>query len=198
MHNLVSTFYAKNFLNFFPKPLDNPARACYTVFNNRETKKGVKAMTNENIFRNLISFYTSRAFTDNYIFGFTLAGMVYMVTINHADDVLPYVMNLDKASRGQGYALRFKPNKAQKAVLMESGDIKALCSMEYFEECVNNSKYNKGEIFEKMVTESFGLTWEKDNVPYTDAGDIRVGQIDYQIKFEKATFTNEKSMMLMA
>jgi hypothetical protein len=154
-------------------------------------------MTNANILHNLISFYTDRAFTDNYIFGFTMAGMVYMVTIDHADDVLPYIMTLDKASRGQGYALRFKPNKAQKAVLMENGKAEALCSVEFFEECVENSKYNKGEIFEKMVTESFGLEWEKDNVPYTEAGDIKVGRKSYQIKFEKATFTNEKSMSLM-
>ena len=154
-------------------------------------------MTNANILHNLISFYSDRAYTDNYIFGFTMAGMIYMVTINHADDVLPYIMTLDKASRGQGYALRFKPTKAQKTVLMESGYVEAICSVEFFEECVENSKYNRGEIFEKMVTESFGQDWEKDNVPYTDAGDVEVNGIAYQIKFEKETFTNEKSMVLM-
>ena len=36
--------------------------------------------------------------------------------------------------------------------------------------------------------------WEKDNVPFTEAGDIEVNGIAYQIKFEKATFTNEKSI----
>ena len=154
-------------------------------------------MTNNNILHKLISFYTRRSFTDNYIFGFALAGMIYMITVDDAKDILPYVMTLDKASRGQGYALRFKPNKAQKAVLLERGLVKTLCSVEYFEECVENSKYNKGEIFEKMVTESFGQVWTKDNVPYTEAGDITVGLVDYQIKFDKATFTNEKSISLM-
>jgi hypothetical protein len=154
-------------------------------------------MTNENIFRNLISFYTKNAYTDNYIFGFTMAGMVYAVTILGADDTLPFVMTLDKASRGQGYSLRFKPNKSQKAVLMESGKVESLCSVEFFNECVENSKYNRGEIFEKMVTENLGIEWVKDNVPYTDGGDVEVDGIAYQIKFEKATFTNEKSMSLM-
>jgi len=154
-------------------------------------------MMNNNIFHNLISFYTNHAYTDNYVFGFTCAGMVYAVTIHHADGILPYVMTLDKASRGQGYSLRFKPNKAQKAVLMENGEVQALCSVEYFNDCVENSIYNRGEIFEKMVTENLGVEWEKDNVPYTDGGDVEVDGIAYQIKFEKATFTNEKSMGLM-
>ena len=155
-------------------------------------------MTNNNIFHKLISFYTDRAFTDNYIFGFTFAGMVYAVEIRKADSLLPFVMTLDKASRGQGYALRFKPNKAQKALLMENGDVVSLCSVEFFNETVENSKYNKGEIFEKMVTEQmFGQVWEKDNVPYTDGGDVYDSTNAYQIKFEKATFTNEKSMSLM-
>lgn len=152
---------------------------------------------NNNIFRNLIKFYTNHAYTDNYIFGFVAGDMIYAVTIRNADNMLPYIMKLDKASRGQGYSLRFKPDKAQKALLLAEGAT-AICSAEFFEECVANSKYNKGEIFEKMVTEQiFGQIWEKDNVPYTDAGDVEDKGIAYQIKFEKATFTNEKSMNLM-
>lgn len=153
---------------------------------------------NNNIFRNLINFYTEHAFTDNYIFGFTMGGMVYASTILGADNMLPFVMKLDKASRGQGYALRFKPDKAQKTLLMAEGLITPICTTTYFDECVANSKYNRGEIFEKMVTEQmFGQVWEKDNVPYTDGGDVEDCGIAYQIKFEKATFTNEKSMSLM-
>ena len=56
------------------------------------------------------------------------------------------------------------------------------------------SKYNRGEVFEKLITEYFGQTWVKDNIPYTEAVDIEVDGIAYQIKFEKATFTNEKTL----
>ena len=59
---------------------------------------------------------------------------------------------------------------------------------------VETSKYNRGEIYEKIVTEFFGKEWEKDNVPYTEAGDLEVNGIAYQIKFEKATFVNEKGL----
>ena len=43
----------------------------------------------------------------------------------------------------------------------------------------------------------FGQIWEKDNVPFTDDGDLTVDGIAYQLKFEKATFINEKQMMRM-
>ena len=78
-----------------------------------------------------------------------------------------------------------------------TGKTTVLCSTEYFEATVKASKYNKGEILEKMVTEYFGQTWTKDNVPYTEDGDITVDGIKYQIKFEKATFINEGQMIRM-
>lgn len=155
-------------------------------------------MENANILKNLLKFYTTNAYTDNYIFGFVCAGMVYAVTMFSADDTLPYLLKLDKASRGQGYALRFKPDKAQKALLMSEGEVTAICSEQMFDEMVDNSIYNRGEMFEKLVTEQmFGQMWEKDNVPYTQAGDVEDAGVAYQVKFEKATFTNEKSMMIM-
>ena len=155
-------------------------------------------MENANILKNLLDFYTENAYTDNYIFGFRHAGMIYAVEILSADNMLPYIMKLDKASRGQGYALRFKPDKAQKALLLSQGAT-AVCSEQMFDDMVSDSKYNRGEIFEKLVTEQvFGQVWEKDNVPYTDGGDVAdENGVAYQIKFEKATFTNEKSMMIM-
>ena len=109
---------------------------------------------------------------------------------------MPYILKLDKASRGAGYSLRFCPNKNQKAFLLSKGAY-PLCSKDFFETSVKESKYNKGEIFEKMVTEYFGQIWEKDNIPFTEDGDLTVNGIAYQIKFEKATFTNEKTLARM-
>lgn len=154
-------------------------------------------MKNANIMKNLINYYTETAYTDNYIFGFVSANMVYAVSLKNADNVLPYIMKLDIASRGQGYSLRFKPDKAQKALLLSYGAT-AICSTDMFDDMVSDSKYNRGEIFEKLVTEQmFDQVWEKDNVPYTDGGDIESNGTAWQVKFEKATFTNEKTMMNM-
>ena len=149
-------------------------------------------MMNTTIFAKLINGYNDTSYTHNYIMGFTDRDNVYAIVCDAS--VLPYATILDKASRGAGYSLRFKPNKAQKEYLKANGQMSILCSKAYFEDICNDSIYNRGEIFEKLVTEWYGLEWHKDNVPYTDGGDIEVNGIAYQIKFEKATFTNEKSL----
>lgn len=146
--------------------------------------------TNTALHMNLIDRYNAVAFTHEYIWGFEYKGNVYMATTDAS--VMPFVTCLDKASRGAGYALRFCPNAQQKLALMPMATL--LCSKKFFDETVADSKYNKGEIFEKMVTEHMGQVWEKDNVPFTEDGDITVDGIAYQIKFQKATFCNEKSI----
>ena len=140
----------------------------------------------------LINHYNNTSFTHNYIFGFTYKGNVY--SVETTSEILPFITTVDKASRGAGLALRFKPNTSIKLMLMDKG-AKVICSVEHFNEVLTSGKYNKGEVFEMMITESKGQTWTKDNVPYTEDGDITVDGIAYQIKFEKATFINEKQMM---
>ena len=148
-------------------------------------------MQNEVIKKMLQDGYNNVAFTDKYILGWTLDHVVYMAVCDRW--LVDRVTCLDMASRGAGYALRFKPNKSQKILLMTCG-AQAICSEKFFNEMVAESRYNRGEIFEKLVTEKFGQVWEKDNVPFTIDGDITVDGTAYQIKFEKATFTNEKSL----
>ena len=69
-----------------------------------------------------------------------------------------------------------------------------LCSKEFFLNECKKSIYNKGRVFEKMVTEYYGQEWGWDNVPFTEAGDIEIDGVAYQIKFEKATYVTEKRL----
>ena len=149
---------------------------------------------NTTMFEYLINEYNRLAYTHNYIYGFEYKGVVYAVTTTN--EIMPYILKLDKASRGAGYSLRFKPTNAQKVLLISYG-AEVVCSIDYFNGVVAETKYNKGEVFEKMVTEAYGQEWKKDNVPFTDDGDLTVNNIAYQIKYEKATFTNEKSLTKM-
>lgn len=142
----------------------------------------------------LIRFYNAHAYTHKYILGFRLNGQVYFVTVDGKE--LDFVTKLDKASRGAGYSLRFKPNKAQKNYLMSLG-AEVLCSEKMFDELKKMSKYNFGELFEKLITEMNGQEWTKDNVPFTEDGDLTVDGVAYQLKFEKATFITEAQMMRM-
>lgn len=148
-------------------------------------------MTNTTIFNELVNGYNALAYTHEYMFGFEDRGTIYCAITNAS--VLNLVCTLDRASRGAGFALRFKPNKAQKE-LLKTFELIPICSSLYFNQLVADTKYNKGEVFEKLMTEYFGQVWEKDNVPFTEDGDLTVNGIAYQIKFEKATFTNEKTL----
>lgn len=147
-------------------------------------------MTNITLFHSLIANYNALSFTHNYIFGFEYKGMIYRTTTT--SEVLPYVLCLDKASRGAGYSLRFRPTTEQKLMLLMGAEV--LCSKDFFKAEVAKSKYNAGEIFEKMVTESLGQEWKKDSVPFTKDGDVTANGTAYQIKFQNATFTNEKQL----
>ena len=152
-------------------------------------------MMNTALFQNMITRYNELSYTHDYIFGFAFKGNIYMITTT--SEILPYILKLDRASRGQGYSIRFSPNTDQKIFLLTQ-KAELICSKEYFDLQVSESKYNKGEIFEKIVTEKFGQTWEKDNVPFTKGGDVELENgIAYQVKFEKATFTNEKTLARM-
>jgi len=139
----------------------------------------------------MIRYYNNKAYTHNYIFGFQYKGKVYDIKTN--SDILPAILKLDKASRGAGMSLRFRPTKAIKEMLINLG-AEELCSSEDLKAETEAIKYNVGEWFEKRETEKVGQTWEKDSVPFWEDGDLTVNGIAYQIKFENATFINEKTM----
>ena len=151
-------------------------------------------MKNNEIKKMLVDFYNRNAYTHKYIFGYTNKGNVYFVQVDGS--MLDYLTKLDKASRGAGYSLRFKPDRTQKSLMLDLNPT-LLCSVEYFNAMVETSKYNRGEVFEKMITELYGQEWVKDNVPFTEDGDLTVDGVAYQLKFEKATFITEGQMMRM-
>lgn len=142
----------------------------------------------------MIEGYNRFSFSHNYIFGFADRGNVYMCEADST--VLPYVLTLNSDGRGGGYALRFKPNRAQKELLKHRSEI--LCSESYFNSLVANGKYNAGEIFEKLVHDYFGVKWHKDNIPFTVDGDIWLNATPYQIKFFKGTFITEKQLVKLS
>lgn len=152
--------------------------------------KGRVIMNNVVMF--LMNRYERLAYTNKYIFGFRLNGLVYA----YYTQSLTVGMVADTASKKNGgqKSLRYCPKKAEKQALIESGMATPICTETYFDSMVENSRYNKGEIFEKIITEKCGQKWEKDNKKFTECGDIVVKNVHYQIKFEKATFTNETTL----
>ena len=143
----------------------------------------------------MIRKYHKTAFTENYICGFIFNHKVYCVYMSGED--INKVMSFGRGSRNRGKSLRYRPTKAIKAMMLTLG----ACYMgteKDFMDMVNNSIYNKGEIFEKMVTEKYGQNWEKDSVPFYKGADLTVGYKAYSIKFQEATFCTEQTLSRLA
>jgi hypothetical protein len=134
----------------------------------------------------MIKTYRKYSVADSYILGFVVDKMLYMLEVA---EIAPRFLNVEEASRNQGENLRLRLRKAHKASLMKKNPI-CLGSAD----CLNAEKYNKGEIFEKLVTEYFGQTWKKDTVPFYKDGDITVDGKKIQIKLDSATLMNTKQI----
>lgn len=139
-------------------------------------------MTKNTMIRN----YRKFSVADSYILGFIYDKMLYMLEVA---EIAPRFLNVEEASRNQGENLRLRLKKAHKTSLMKKNPI-CLGSAD----CLNAEKYNKGEIFEKLVTEYFGQVWKKDTVPFYKDGDITVNGKKIQIKLDSATLMNTKQI----
>lgn len=134
----------------------------------------------------MIKNYRKYSAADSYIVGFVLNKMLYFVEMA---EIKPRFLNVEVASRNQGENLRLRIKKAQKESLMKKNPI---CLG--FSDLLNEEKYNKGEIFEKLVTEYYGQEWKKDTIPFWVQGDINVDGREVQIKLDSATLMNTKQV----
>lgn len=138
-------------------------------------------MTKQTMIRN----YRKYSVADSYIIGFVYGGNVYFTEVK---EIAPRFLNIEEASRNQGMNLRlrikaqYRAQLSKKAICLGSADI------------LTESKYNKGEIFEKYITEFFGQVWEKDTIPFYEDGDITVDGRKVQIKLDSATLCNTKQI----
>ena len=122
---------------------------------------------------------------EKYIIGFSHKGNIYMKMVDHLDlDMI----TLESASKNQGTSLRFRPKSAHKAQMI----LESICLGSI--EMILDQKYNKGEMFEKVITEYYGQEWVKDTIPFHKAGDLNLNGIEIQIKFEKAALCTSKTI----
>ena len=66
-------------------------------------------MMNTSLFEKMVNRYNELSYTHNYIYGFYFQNNVYMVEATA--EVMPYILKLDKASRGGGLQLEILPNQ---------------------------------------------------------------------------------------
>lgn len=134
----------------------------------------------------MINEYKAHSAADYYIVGYIYAHDVYFTITPEIDADW---LKVEKASRNQGENLRLRMSSATKKALMTTNPV---CLGN--ESLLSDGKYNKGENFEKMVTEYFGQEWHKDTVPFWEAGDITLDGKEVQIKLDSATLMNTKHL----
>ena len=136
----------------------------------------------------LIRWYRQMNCSEMYILGFIRNHRVYL--IHYDGEIPPRYIRYCQASRGMGSQIRFDPIVKYKDQLIRKG---AACIGDESELFPASCK-NRGERFEKLVFEMAGQKWQKDCVPCWVAGDININGVEIQIKFEKATFTDEQKI----
>ena len=144
----------------------------------------------------MIRRYEALSAAAAYIIGFVQNGLLYYIlTAEIADDFL----KLDHMSskRGGWAKIRVKLSAANRKALIANGQAILLGAAADLLDTAD--KYNKGERFERVITETLTAEkWVKDSVPFNVAGDITLNGQQVQIKLNGAELTNEKTLARMA
>lgn len=133
--------------------------------------------------RTMINHYRKLSAADKYIVGFVYKHEIFMV---EQKEIMPRFLTVEKASGNRGESLRLRMKKEMKEQLLRNKTCISLGSDSQLIE----GKYNKGENFERLVTEYYGQEWKKDTVPFWVQGDICLDGVEIQIKLDTATLLN--------
>ena len=144
----------------------------------------------EEITKDLFTTYKATTKSNKSEIGFIVNKILYSIKLKEIDITM---VKLTTESKG-GLKLKLQISKAQKLEWLASGKAKRLATEQEFIKLVSESKYNKGEVLEKMLTEKRGMEWHKDSVRYDQAGDIDLKRDRIQVKFENASLTSAYTM----
>ena len=142
----------------------------------------------------MIRHYHKHSAANRYLIGFEDKGIVYYVMITW--DELKQLLRQDHASSARGGALkaRIYVSSAAKKAYLASGRAIQLCKAEE----LINEKYNRGQTFERVITELLTSTvWTPDSIPFYVKGDINLNGEEIQIKYQNAELTNEGTIQKM-
>ena len=136
----------------------------------------------------MMAAYNTRSASHVYALGFVAHGNLYAVKLSF-DELSRYCKPCKASSKRGGFAkVRIRLSSAERKELISSAEKLGTEDL-----LTANAKYNKGENFERELTERWTAeSWVKDSVPFWMAGDIRVNGIEIQIKLDGAELTNEK------
>lgn len=136
--------------------------------------------------------YDRIAGAHKYLVGFSRKDKVYYVLLTFSELCELLKADRESSKRGGAMKLRVRVSSEQAVTFILTGRAVELCELS---ELSANPKYNKGENFERIVTEKLtGETWVKDNIPFYVQGDIRLNGEEVQVKLTGAELTNERTL----
>jgi hypothetical protein len=125
-----------------------------------------------------------------YNIGFVFHHILYGITLRHipAECLKP---SHASSKRGGTQRIRIRLNNAIKLALIEMG-----AEMLGPETLLDiNDGYNRGDHYERIITERAGQVWVKDSTPFYIAGDLFHNGEQIQIKLDGATLVEEKTLL---
>lgn len=132
--------------------------------------------------------YNTNSAAHTYYFGFVLAGLLYVVAGMTFAELSAY-FKMDRASSAKGGFAKIRI----RATVADLTALAPVATLLGSADLLLDDHWNKGEMFEKIITERFTATeWVKDSVPFFKAGDATINGEEVQIKLNGAELTNEK------
>lgn len=136
--------------------------------------------------------YDRIAGAHKYLVGFTRKDRVYYVLLTFGELCKLLKNDRESSKRGGWAKLRVVVSAEQAVTFMLTGRAVDLCELS---ELTADPKYNRGENFERVVTEKLtGKPWVKDNIPFYVQGDIQLNGEEVQVKLTGAELTNERTL----
>lgn len=140
--------------------------------------------------------YLQEAYTPFFAMGAVNGGLIRVYLLRLDPHGLAVIFSDKPTQSKRQMVIKYRSNKVKRA-WMEAHALKTfdLCTLENLEKArrykVNRKgeiyRENCGECFEWLLAEYFGVPQnELPNLSHRDGGDLEIGGIPYQVKFEKA------------
>lgn len=150
--------------------------------------------------RQLIQDYLDDAYTNNFVFGKSVQGMVYCAVCHGVNSELLNAVTTS-GTTGHRYnnceSVRFTPNKAQWEIITRMAEkVFPLCSLQYLESWGKEHKKNRGEAFEELACKAMnGILNNCPNTRFDQGPDFTAHGVPYQAKYYRATVVTEETLL---
>lgn len=125
---------------------------------------------------------------EGYAIGFHIGDDIYCAMLDTIPRRFTRVQKeCKRAGGGYGLYINVRTKKAKNELIKKAVKVGTMADLK--------EQYNKGVMFEKLIYELNGQTFRgKDNVRFTDGGDIVINGKEIQVKYEHARICYDKTL----